>query len=158
MPRVRKRSKARAGARAAGFGPNCRYDNEHQDGQTLRACRTRRPGSTGCDLRHSESGQSDLGFWRRVPVLSDGHCGHPSCHLDRRCIVALVPWSGDAWRHRGRGRDFNTHRADDRLGEFRSHGIYSHVGEIEDGMNTLTPPHGLTDASDATALKCPKAA
>jgi ATP-binding cassette subfamily B protein len=32
-------------------------------------------------------------------------------------------------------------------------GIYSHIGEIEDGMHTLTPPHALTDAPDAVDLK-----
>ncbi|WP_224816559.1 ABC transporter ATP-binding protein [Hasllibacter sp. MH4015] len=31
-------------------------------------------------------------------------------------------------------------------------GIYSNVGELEDGMRTLTPAHGLTDAPDAAAL------
>ena len=32
-------------------------------------------------------------------------------------------------------------------------GVYSHIGEIEDGMRTLTPPHGLTDAPDAEVLE-----
>ncbi|MEM9708336.1 MAG: ABC transporter ATP-binding protein [Pseudomonadota bacterium] len=31
-------------------------------------------------------------------------------------------------------------------------GIYANVGEIEDGMNTLTPPHGLTDRPGAAAV------
>ena len=30
--------------------------------------------------------------------------------------------------------------------------IYANVGEIEDGMRTLSPPHGLTDAPDAVEL------
>jgi ATP-binding cassette subfamily B protein len=30
--------------------------------------------------------------------------------------------------------------------------IYANVGEIEDGIRTLTPPHGLTDLPGATAL------
>ncbi len=30
--------------------------------------------------------------------------------------------------------------------------IYSNLGEVEDGMRTLTPPHALTDAADATDL------
>ncbi len=30
--------------------------------------------------------------------------------------------------------------------------IYSHLGEVEDGIATLTPPHGLTDSPDARAL------
>ncbi len=30
--------------------------------------------------------------------------------------------------------------------------IYSAVGEVEDGMRTLTPPHALTDAPDAVVL------
>lgn len=34
-------------------------------------------------------------------------------------------------------------------------GIYSNVGEIEDGMRTLTPPHELTDARDAKTLSGP---
>ncbi len=32
-------------------------------------------------------------------------------------------------------------------------GIYSNIGEIEDGINTLTPPHTLVDAPDAGTLK-----
>jgi len=31
-------------------------------------------------------------------------------------------------------------------------GIYSSVGEVEDGMRTLTPPHALTDAPDAVTM------
>ncbi len=31
-------------------------------------------------------------------------------------------------------------------------GIYANVGEVEDGMRTLTPPHGLVDAPAARAL------
>lgn len=30
--------------------------------------------------------------------------------------------------------------------------IYSHIGEVEDGMNTLAQPHSLVDASDAQPL------
>jgi len=32
-------------------------------------------------------------------------------------------------------------------------GIYSNIGEIEDGINTLTPPHTLVDAPDAGTLE-----
>jgi len=35
--------------------------------------------------------------------------------------------------------------------------IYSHVGEVEDGIETLTPPHGLTDADGALSLEVPHA-
>ena len=34
--------------------------------------------------------------------------------------------------------------------------LYSNVGEVEDGMNTLTPPHGLTDAANAKTLNVTK--
>jgi ATP-binding cassette subfamily B protein len=34
--------------------------------------------------------------------------------------------------------------------------LYSNVGEVEDGMKTLTPPHALTDAPSATELAVPK--
>jgi len=34
-------------------------------------------------------------------------------------------------------------------------GIYSNIGEIEDGMKTLTPPHALTDKPDAVDLTGP---
>ena len=34
-------------------------------------------------------------------------------------------------------------------------GIYSNIGEIEDGMNTLTPPHALVDAENAMVLSGP---
>jgi ATP-binding cassette, subfamily B, bacterial len=36
--------------------------------------------------------------------------------------------------------------------------IYSSIGEVEDGMRTLTPPHALTDAPDARALSRVKGA
>ena len=35
--------------------------------------------------------------------------------------------------------------------------IYSHIGEVEDGMNTLAPPHALTDKPDAPPLDLNKA-
>ena len=35
--------------------------------------------------------------------------------------------------------------------------IYSHIGEVEDGMNTLAPPHALTDKPDARPLDLNKA-
>lgn len=31
-------------------------------------------------------------------------------------------------------------------------GLYANVGEVEDGMRTLTPPHGLTDVANARQL------
>lgn len=31
--------------------------------------------------------------------------------------------------------------------------IYANIGEVEDGIRTLTPPHGLPDAGDAATLK-----
>jgi ATP-binding cassette subfamily B protein len=31
--------------------------------------------------------------------------------------------------------------------------IYGHIGEVEDAMHTLTPPHGLPDAPDAAPLR-----
>jgi ATP-binding cassette subfamily B protein len=34
--------------------------------------------------------------------------------------------------------------------------MYANVGEVEDGMNTLTPPHQLLDAPGATTLTVPK--
>jgi ATP-binding cassette subfamily B protein len=34
--------------------------------------------------------------------------------------------------------------------------IYAHIGEVEDGMLTLTPPHGLTNDPDATELQVPR--
>ena len=36
-------------------------------------------------------------------------------------------------------------------------GIYGNIGEIEDGMNTITPPHGLVDAPDARPLEVDRA-
>lgn len=35
-------------------------------------------------------------------------------------------------------------------------GIYANIGELEDGMRTLTPPHGLTDAGNAAPLPLSK--
>ncbi|WP_417523371.1 ABC transporter ATP-binding protein [Marinovum sp.] len=32
-------------------------------------------------------------------------------------------------------------------------GLYANVGEVEDGMRTLTPPHGLTDVANARQLE-----
>jgi ATP-binding cassette subfamily B protein len=36
--------------------------------------------------------------------------------------------------------------------------VYSNVGEVEDGMRTLTPPHTLTDAPDAVTCHASKGA
>ncbi|MCC1492479.1 ABC transporter ATP-binding protein [Cognatishimia sp. F0-27] len=33
--------------------------------------------------------------------------------------------------------------------------LYSNIGEVEDGMRTLTPPHALVDSPDATELAVP---
>ncbi|WGW04610.1 ABC transporter ATP-binding protein [Tropicibacter oceani] len=35
-------------------------------------------------------------------------------------------------------------------------GLYANVGEVEDGMRTLTPPHDLVDAPGAAALSVPE--
>jgi len=35
--------------------------------------------------------------------------------------------------------------------------VFSHIGEVEDGMRTLTPPHQLTDAKDAQPLNVTQA-
>jgi ATP-binding cassette subfamily B protein len=35
-------------------------------------------------------------------------------------------------------------------------GLYANIGEVEDGMNTLTPPHRLLDANGATTLSVPQ--
>ena len=35
--------------------------------------------------------------------------------------------------------------------------VFSHIGEVEDGMKTLTPPHQLTDDRDAVPIKVTKA-
>ncbi|SFR54181.1 ATP-binding cassette, subfamily B [Yoonia tamlensis] len=37
-------------------------------------------------------------------------------------------------------------------------GMYANVGELEDAMNTLSPPHALTDAPDATQLDAKRGA
>lgn len=34
--------------------------------------------------------------------------------------------------------------------------MYANIGEVEDGMRTLTPPHGLVDTRDAVALTVPQ--
>ncbi|MEL7343249.1 MAG: ABC transporter ATP-binding protein [Pseudomonadota bacterium] len=36
--------------------------------------------------------------------------------------------------------------------------LYANIGEVEDGMNTLTPPHALTDDADAIELDVDEAA
>ncbi len=153
MPRIRVRSKARAGARATLTGQivdtvtNIKTvklfaTSAHEDQAALRAMGTYRE-------RFLEFGAVSVAFrfWLMavaglLPVLLIGG--------------ALWYWS------RGlisAGDIAATGAVSLRLAQmtgwvsFTLMSLYANIGEIEDGMRTLTPPHRLTDRPDAGALQ-----
>lgn len=157
LPHVRRRSKARAGARAALSGQivdtvtNIKTvklfaHHKFEDAAALTAMR---------DLR-----EVSLRFGRLATLF----------RFSLMTIAGLVPvilvggtlwlWSFDAITA---GSIATTGAISLRIAQmtgwvsFSVMGIYANIGEIEDGMNTLTPSHGLIDTPDAAQLQVSKA-
>jgi ATP-binding cassette subfamily B protein len=153
LPRVRKRSAARAGARATVSGQvvdtvtNIKTvklfgHSEHEDRAALDAMRTYR----GKALEFGYVASS-FRFWLMtvagiLPVLLIGG--------------TLALWAqGTATPGDIAAAGAIAIRIAQMTGwvSFTLMAIYANVGEIEDGMRTLTVPHALTDADDAPTLK-----
>ena len=153
MPRVRVRSAARAGSRAMVSGQvvdtitNIKTvklfaHHEHEDRAALGAMQTYRE-------RAAEFGWLASGFRLSLmtaagvlPVLLIGG--------------ALVLWTRGA---ASAGDIAAAGAVAIRIAQmtgwvsFTLMQMYANLGEVEDGMNTLTPPHGLVDAPDAVPLR-----
>jgi ATP-binding cassette subfamily B protein len=152
MPRIRTRSKARANARAMVSGQvvdtitNIKTvklfaHHEHEDRAALGAMSTFRERALDFGVLSAAFRFTLMTMAGILPVLLIGS--------------TLVLWSaGGATPGDIAAAGAIAIRIAQMTGwvSFTLMSIYSSVGEVEDGMNTLTPPHGLTDASDAGDL------
>ncbi|HPE25570.1 ABC transporter ATP-binding protein [Albidovulum sp.] len=152
IPRVRKNSAARAGARAMVSGQvvdtitNIKTVKlfahaEHEDRAALSAMRTFRE-------RALEFGV--ISAWFRLSLMT----------LAGSLPVILVGGTLVMWTHglASAGDIAASGAIAIRIAQmtgwvsFTLMAIYANIGEVEDGMRTLTPPHTLTDAPDAVSM------
>ncbi|MDU8910880.1 ABC transporter ATP-binding protein [Aestuariicoccus sp. MJ-SS9] len=156
MPRIRKRSKARAGARAMVTGQivdtatNIKTVKlfahaDHEDKAALNAMG---------DLRAKALAYGEVSVLFRFSLMA----------LAGVLPVLLV--GGALWYWSlgliSAGDIAATGAVSLRLAQmtgwvsFTLMALYANVGEVEDGMRTLTPPHRLVDKDDATELSVPR--
>ncbi|SPF79357.1 ABC transporter ATP-binding protein [Pseudoprimorskyibacter insulae] len=156
MPRIRERSKSRAGARAIVSGQivdtvtNIKTVKlfahaDHEDKAALNAMATFRQ-------RTIEFGEISVAF-RFVLMTAAG-------------MLPILLVGGALWYwSRGMvtaGDIAATGAVALRLAQmtgwvsFTLMGLYANIGEVEDGMRTLTPPHRLLDKPGAAELRVPK--
>ncbi len=152
MPRVRTRSKARANARAMVSGQvvdtitNIKTvklfaHHEHEDRAALNAMSNFRERALDFGVLSAAFRFTLMTMAGILPVLLIGG--------------ALLLWSqGGATPGDIAAAGAISIRIAQMTGwvSFTLMGIYSSIGEVEDGMNTLTPPHALTDADQAETL------
>ncbi len=152
MPRVRARSKARANARAMVSGQvvdtitNIKTvklfaHHEHEDRAALNAMSNFRERALDFGVLSAAFRFTLMTMAGVLPVLLIGG--------------ALLLWrQGGATAGDIAAAGTISIRIAQMTGwvSFTLMGIYSSVGEVEDGMNTLTPPHALTDAKGAETL------
>lgn len=156
MPRIRKRSKKRAGARATVTGQivdtitNIKTVKlfahaRHEDRAALEALSDFRETSVDFGIMAASFRICLMTLAGVLPVLLIGS--------------ALWLWSNGAATP---GDIAAAGAISIRIAQmtgwvsFTLMAVYSNVGEIENGMNTLTPPHELTDGDDAGELKVRK--
>ena len=153
MPRVRVRSAARAGSRAMVSGQivdtitNIKTVKlfahaEHEDRAALGAMQTYRERSAEFGWLASGFRLSLMTAAGVLPVLLIGG--------------ALILWTrGAASAGDIAAAGAIAIRIAQMTGwvSFTLMQMYANLGEVEDGMNTLTPPYGLVDAPDATPLE-----
>ena len=152
LPRARQRAKARANARAMVTG---------QLVDTITNIRTVKLFAHG---QHEDRAAHDAFEELRVKAVHWGALS-VSFRLVLTALAGMLPvfliggttylWSqGQA----SEGQIVAAGAISIRLGQmvgwvsFAFMGIYSNIGEVEDGMQTLTPRHGLVDAPGATEL------
>jgi ATP-binding cassette subfamily B protein len=156
MPRIRKRSAARAGARTMVTGQvvdtitNIKTVKlfghaRHEDRSALNAMGTLRD-------RALEFGKLSTGF-RFALMLTAGILP-----------VLLIGGTVLLWQNgvASAGDIAAAGAVSIRIAQmtgwvsFALMGMYANIGEVEDGMRTLTPPHGLLDAGGAVDLEVPE--
>jgi ATP-binding cassette subfamily B protein len=152
IPRVRQNSAARAGARAMVTGQvvdtitNIKTVKlfahaEHEDRAALSAMRVFRERSLEFGV---------ISAWFRLALMT----------LAGSLPVILVGGTLVMWTHglASAGDIAASGAIAIRIAQmtgwvsFTLMAIYANIGEVEDGMRTLTPPHTLTDAPDAVAM------
>ncbi|MEE4118372.1 MAG: ABC transporter ATP-binding protein [Paracoccaceae bacterium] len=152
LPRIRSRSKARAGARAMVSGQvvdtitNIKTvklfaHTSHEDRAALNAMGTFRERAIEFGVMSAWFRFTLMTVAGALPVLLIGG--------------TLMLWSaGTATAGDIAAAGAISIRIAQMTGwvSFTLMGIYANIGEIEDGMRTLTPPHGLTDAATAEPL------
>lgn len=152
MPRIRAKSRARAGARSAVTGQvvdtitNIKTVklfslSDHEDREALNAMETFRDKALGFGVTSAQFRLSLTTLAGTLPVLLVGG--------------ALLLWSnGGATAGDIAAAGTIAIRIAQMTGwvSFSLMAIYSHVGEVEDGMNTLSPPHTLVDVPGANDL------
>lgn len=155
MPRIRKRSRARAGARAMLSGQivdtvtNIKTvklfaHDDHEDRAAVDAIEDWRETAV-------QFGRLSTGFRFSLMTLAG---------VLPVLLVGMTLW---LWSHNlvSAGEIAATGAVSIRIAQmtgwvsFTLMGIYANIGEVEDGMNTLTPAYGLTDARDAATLNVP---
>lgn len=152
MPRIRRRSKARAGARAM------------VTGQVVDTVTNIKTVKLFAHADHEEHAALDAISQFRERVLDYGviAASFRFCLMAMAGMVPVMLIGGTLWVwSRGGASPGDVAAAGAisiriaQMSGWVSHtlmAIYANIGEAEDGMNTLTPPHALTDAADAEEL------
>ena len=153
MPRIRMRSRARAGARAM------------VTGQVVDTITNIKTVKLFAHASHEERAATDAVREFRERALDYGSLAafFRICLITVAGMVPVLLIGGTLWFwSRGAASPGDVVAAGaisiriSQMTGWVSHvlmAIYGNVGEVEDGMNTLTPPHGLTDRPGAEAFQ-----
>ena len=153
MPRIRMRSRARAGARAM------------VTGQVVDTITNIKTVKLFAHASHEERAATDAVREFRERALDYGSLAafFRICLITVAGMVPVLLIGGTLWFwSRGVASPGDVVAAGaisiriSQMTGWVSHvlmAIYGNVGEVEDGMNTLTPPHGLTDRPGAEAFQ-----
>jgi ATP-binding cassette subfamily B protein len=156
MPRIRKRSAARAGARTM------------VTGQVVDTITNIKTVKLFAHARHEDKSALNAMSILRDRALEFGHLSTGfrfSLMLTAGILpIVLVGGSVMLWQsgNATAGDIAATGAVSIRIAQmtgwvsFALMGMYANIGEVEDGMNTLTPPHALLDSNAATQLTVPK--
>ncbi len=156
MPRVRERSKARAAARA------------NVTGQLVDTVTNIKTVKLFAHADHEDRAALSAMDLLRRRALAYGHVSvtFRFCLMAVAGVLPVLLVGGALWYWSqglvSAGDIAATGAVSLRLAQmtgwvsFTLMALYANIGEIEDGMRTLTPAHGLTDAPDANELDVPR--
>ncbi|MGR3494522.1 ABC transporter ATP-binding protein [Citreimonas sp.] len=152
MPRIRKRSKARAAARA------------NVSGQVVETVTNIKTVKLFAHAAHEDRAALGAMGGLRDRTIEFGYlsAGFRFCLMALAGILPILLVGGALWYWSlglvSAGDIAATGAVSLRLAQmtgwvsFTLMALYANVGEVEDGMRTLTPPHGLIDSEDASDL------